>query len=324
LFPTKIASAWDRKLAAETISVGAVQEFFTNMHTFYLAHSCHPRHDGTAGNAGECGHVRMLTIGHSYGALLNFRSLVTRLAEGLSVNNDYHAYAYGDLTIMLNPAYEGARYDTAFYSAFERGNYLSSGTSMPWSGIQLPVLVTMQSLGDWATGDIFPVFRGTSTVFSNAQGKYETTENVEAAGWVKRFITHSMHVQGPDPSPTPRACSLASSIPPADLCDAEPTSTAQIHCRVGTWKATNYRDFQSGQLYFGNRVFTCPNAVADPEQPPFPVNFPLWTMTVDKTIMYDHDDIWNPAIDDAILKLYFAVVDQADENVRQATRLGIH
>lgn len=65
LFPSQ-ASVWDRKLAAETVSIGAVHELFAFLNQRYLDYSCRGSQPTTA----PCDRVHLLTIGHSFGALI--------------------------------------------------------------------------------------------------------------------------------------------------------------------------------------------------------------------------------------------------------------
>jgi hypothetical protein len=58
-------NVWDRKLAADTISKGAVHELFAFLNQFYLDHSCHSTARPVAAAESPCGSVHMLSIGHS-------------------------------------------------------------------------------------------------------------------------------------------------------------------------------------------------------------------------------------------------------------------
>lgn len=165
------ANVWDRKLAAETIATGAVQELFAFLNQSYLDNSC----QGTKANSAtedQCDRVHLIAIGHSFGALIDFRSLTARLESGLNVDPCARVYGFGDMTILINPAFEGARYRALFNSGANRPTLVGApyfgdpileaqcppSTSTPVSDeIQIPTIVTLQSLGDSATGTFFSV-----------------------------------------------------------------------------------------------------------------------------------------------------------------------
>ena len=110
-------SIWDRKLAAEKVALGSVQELFARLHNFYVQHECHFAQSAEAKRI--CADVRMLTVGHSFGGLITYRSLAPRLMMNVvethrrNVAADHVPYAYsvGDLTVLINPAFEGTRFE---------------------------------------------------------------------------------------------------------------------------------------------------------------------------------------------------------------------
>lgn len=127
-------SVWDRKLLAEKVAHGSVQELFAMLHDFYFKHQCHPAEVSEKGNnrvsvggrnPKNYADVRMLTIGHSFGGLIAYRALTTRLMTGLAetfrqnqtVQDRPYAYSFGDLTVLINPAFEGTRFEPLAHAA---------------------------------------------------------------------------------------------------------------------------------------------------------------------------------------------------------------
>src|SRR5262249_25344048 len=124
-------SIWDRKLAAERVALGSVQEFFSRIHSFYQRHDCHSPVSSylTASELESCVDVRLLTAGHSFGGLITYRALAPRLMMGLvetaQVRGAHHlekgtggahrsaeyAVGFGDLTVLINPAFEATRFE---------------------------------------------------------------------------------------------------------------------------------------------------------------------------------------------------------------------
>ncbi|QGZ58653.1 hypothetical protein [Paraburkholderia acidiphila] len=329
--PLKYATVLDRKLAAETVSAGAVQGLFERLHKFYVDNSCHPSgNTETAGSAQHCGNVHMLTIGHSFGALVDFRSLLGNMETGLNTKQSNRVYSFGDLVVLLNPAFEGTRYAPLFYSA-QRRAYIQPGEMV--GGVQLPVLVTLQSDGDWATRDMFPIFRHVTAAADNSLDA-EGAEDDHGAGWVPAFQTHLLCLSPQATSPNyptssarPESLCGAANLIDKDECETGSNAgkplMARIDCRIEQcWARSGnptreFEIFNDPSVYMGDGMslvkVKVPTASADPS-----INyFPYWVVRVDKAIMMDHNDIWNPLTTALILELYHAVVAQADLQAKE-------
>jgi len=370
--PHKIWSVWDRKQAAETVSVGDVHGLFSRLNNFYIANSCRvimEESPGAAeapdvspvpiggrppslsrpaapfsidcagsfkppargaystlvGDPHRCGSVRMLTVGHSFGALVNFRSLLGPLEVGMSTPDNSRVYSFGDLVVLLNPAFEGVRYEPLFSDAVRRHTYLDGSQDPDGGGAQLPVLVTLQSQGDVATGYAFPAFRAVSSGFEHAVGPAENDERLHAVGWVDAFATHKLclntkaadSVKGAE---TPGALCVDASYAPEDGCDSQGSLDDQIKCRVGShWRAAGpegrrpfrYDEFgKNTSVYMGNGMSLI--TLRDTQGIQTSAYFPYWVIKVDKSVMADHDDVWNENTTEVILQLYRTIVDQRD------------
>jgi hypothetical protein len=287
----KYLNVWDRKLAADTISKGAVHELLAFLNQFYLDNSCH----GTRAVSGtSCEKVHMLSVGHSFGALIDFQAFVGRLESGLNVNRCERAYGFGDMTILLNPAFEATRYRALFNNAINRpaiwgpymgdddsGNKCESGANAANAGPQVPTVVTLQSLGDWATGKTFPIFRWVSTRFAQTLSAEESYEQIHALGWVPAFRTHTLTVASDGTSRD--SCANASNSSGTDL--------PRSFCPFSDELIANAYPPPSSKYEFMVLTF-------DPKdiKPAPPNYFPVWSVAVDKNIMVDHDDFWNPEI----------------------------
>jgi hypothetical protein len=296
----KYINVWDRKLAADTISKGGVHELLAFLNQFYLDYSCHGSH-----RAPGCGTVHLLSIGHSFGALIDFQAFVGRLESGLNVDACDRAYGFGDMTVLLNPAFEGARYRSFFNTAMNRSNYFGdpnhasscpTESSQPKGEQQVPTVVTLQSLGDWATGTTFPIFRWFSTRFAQTLSEDETIEQLHAIGWVNAFRTHELDA-------TPDGGMM-------DRCEPDPTLTSSNSPR-------SYCPFNNPHVKTdppdSNRTsglvlqFNPQNLESTP--PPY---MPAWSVAVDKHIMHDHDDFWNPQIVRLISLLFEDAYEQSE------------
>lgn len=293
------ANFWDRKSAAQTIAQGAVQDLISRVHAFYIAHSCHshgathtPSHESES-----CDAVHLLTIGHSFGALIDYHSLNGDLSTGILGDRAHRAYGFGDLTVLLNPAFEGEREVNLWQTALNRKylTKLESPSRLPQNeeqpgaaGAQMPVLVTLQSKGDWATHYVFPPARFISSAFENTPGAGEYARSLKAAGWVALYQTHTL---SPGRANTRDRCVAADSNPrwfcPFDTIHNEKERQPLIL----RWTGPQHR----------------------------PAFLPLWTVAVDKSIMNGHDDISNPLVVRFIAKLFRAAYEQS-EFIHEAAR----
>ena len=284
-------SVWDRKLAAETISTGSVQELLAFLNEVYLENSCHGTRPSREMSGASCDRVHLLSIGHSFGALINYRALVSRLESGLNVKPCYRVFGFGDMTILLNPAFEGARYRGLFNNAISREEpYFGAEpppedcrktTTLPnetfparSKEVQVPSIVILQSLADTATGTFFPTFRRLTTPFAQTLSPEEVTEKNDAVGWVPDFRTHSLTLRAATLGASDDQCQSAG----ISFCPFPPEVQADLNTNlVETARQGLLLSWQPGTLGL-------------------PAYMPLWSVAVDPAIMKDHDDIWNPQI----------------------------
>ena len=94
------------------------------------------------------------------------------------------ARSFGDLIVLVNPAFEGSVYEPLFNIAANRC----------YRATQRPALMTVTSSGDWATGKVFPLGRFVSTLFERRQASSSAQAEaiVSAVGHDKRYETHTL------------------------------------------------------------------------------------------------------------------------------------
>jgi hypothetical protein len=285
------ANFWDRKGAAQTAARGAVNDLMARLHKFYLMNSCHYGQSDAGPKRPACDAIHLLTIGHSFGALIDYHSLSDDLATGVLADAHGRAYGFGDMTILLNPAFEGERERTLIEASMHHDAYPNpqvaekseqSQEQGRWPSMaQMPTLVTLQSEGDWATHYAFPTARFFTSIFENTTGAKEYYHSMHASGWIEDYYSHRL-VAGPDNS--------------KDSCI--------------------YQD--------GHQDWYCPFDLEHETEAVHPVTLskagssawppfaPLWTVQVQQSIMSDHDDISNPAIVRFIGLLFRAAYEQEE------------
>jgi hypothetical protein len=312
------ANVWDRKITASVIASGSVHELFAFLNEFYREHSCEAYGSarGPATTVQElhaCDSVHMLTIGHSFGALIDMRAITGRIESGLNVPRGSRVYGFGDLSVLLNPAFEGVGYRGVFDDAVNRAYndltslkdphpYLDAATrptpcqslalgspgtilkklpsapaaaqagsdnlpggdpAGPWE--QIPTVVILQSQGDTATGKFFPPEQAIATMFRQTLSPAERIDKNTAVGWIDAFRTHQLDYNA---DLTKDRCVTKDSAP-ASFCPFidERNPTKHYLQLTGIADSSVVPDFM-----------------------------PLWSVMVNKQIMAEHDDFWNPQI----------------------------
>jgi len=221
---------------------------------------------------------RLVVIGHSFGGAVVFTSLQKILADrfidsrpGKIVSDD--AKGFGDLVVLMNPAFEAMRYATLYD--------LSQQSCRRYSKKQLPKLAILTSESDYATKYAFSIGRSFSTLFEahvtldrhycsepgskgiQAMRIKEGEADRNAVGHFKPYLTHRLKpltdnkVRGDD-----------FQIKQLQAVWAEHTNDVAV-------------DFVGSQLESLKRTT--------------PLN-PYLNIKVDKKLINDHNDIWRPQI----------------------------
>jgi len=166
-------SFWERKNTAHKVGHGGMTEVLNR-----LEQTRNTRNQMAAGEASRA-ETRLVVVGHSFGGAAVFSSLSQILmnrfvdTEG-PVGVDSDVTGFGDLVVLINPAFEAARFTPLSDMANERASYFAS---------QLPVLAILTSEADWATRYAFPVGRTFSSLF-------EYTHDTERTNPVTREAVH--------------------------------------------------------------------------------------------------------------------------------------
>ncbi len=302
----EMSSIWDRKLAAETVALGSVQELYARMHSFYVEHECHSsKHQrADAKELADCADVRMLTVGHSFGGLITYRALAPRMMQGVAETAPdvfdsrlRYAYGFGDLTVLINPAFEATRFEPLAEAAASR-LYIESSSG---KSAQLPFLIIATSKTDRATGSAFPIFRWVTTRFERATGA-EREANVDAVGWDPRYRTHSITL-----SSAPDVCGLASHTTMAERLFAE-----------ARWSEQQQINMYAG---FGDKILDLCDSLRLLREPTWalkrPAFMPLWVIHADKTVIDGHNDFLNSHFVDFVRQVYYTILREEDLVMRK-------
>jgi hypothetical protein len=283
--PAKELSFWSRKNTGDRVGYyGGVTEVLTRLEAL-TSEINHPGRSkatviATAANVGSHGSY-FVVVGHSFGAQVVYNALLPVMTENLSgakVEKLASDLRSRNLTISsitdanrapqpLGPQERVRPFADLVVlvnPAFEGERYFNLKTlseRFDYASGQRPVLAIFLSKGDWATHYVFPIGRVFSTLFhryrSDGYGQLQKEADKSTIPWTSSFITHTL-------APDPDASSAPTPVNPDELWTTENRVKPMI---VG-----------------GNKL-----APTDPAK----AWTPFYVVSVDDSIIKDHDDIWN-------------------------------
>jgi hypothetical protein len=196
--PFKELSFWGRKETSSRVAVGSARELFSRLRAYQQMRNANwdKQWTQTPGKIDKIdpskkGYgrppVQMLILGHSFGAQLVFSAIAENLIETLSSNlSDPGAriQRYGDMIILINPAFEATRYMPLIRVANNRkyDHYLA------------PLLVTITTTSDEATKLAFPFGRWFDSLLEHYSSSEEHTAALHTIGHLPGYITHILEL----------------------------------------------------------------------------------------------------------------------------------
>ncbi|MDB5982592.1 MAG: Esterase [Pseudomonas sp.] len=165
--------------------------------------------------------TKLVVVGHSFGGLV-VQSAVGQILEDRAVRTKGGDYGcqldvegFGNLVVLINPAFEAQRYSVIHNLAAARKFYPAQ---------QLPVELILTSQSDDATKYLFPAGRHVSTLFDRNGWD---AQNITAVGHYKPYITHTLTRSATVPDITLKQAWLNNAKPDRDLCVAGLTLTRE-------------------------------------------------------------------------------------------------
>jgi hypothetical protein len=189
--PFKEFSFWDRKNTANKVAVGSARELFSRLRAYEQMRNDEWDQRNLAASRAHPTvlrrpPVRMLIIGHSFGGQLVYNALSPYLMDSLaSMPTDPGAriQRYGDMVVILNPAFEATRFLPLYDMARQR----------TYTHYQAPLFVSITSTADSATGFWFPIGRKLDTMFEHYSSDDERLSDRHTMGHLDTYITHELH-----------------------------------------------------------------------------------------------------------------------------------
>jgi len=321
--PLKEATFWTRKSAALHVAQGSARHFLARLRAFQRTQNCQanpdlckPMADQTARESLKLqkdalrAKVRMVIIGHSFGGLIVFNAISEYLIESLteegqgSTEGSHGAAAphrFGDMVILLNPAFEATRY-TPLQRVAARRTY---------DHYQAPILVLITSTADSATRVFFKLGRKLNSVFEREASEEESLANVNTPGHVEQYITHEL-TRSPEPQAVSAPCRAW--VEPKTAEDMrfnlqlEGEAAQAFFAAQGTPNDGTQITLNKGwvRTFCGQTTLkhvTRPASTDSPYQQNHP-NSPIWNVRTDHTIIASHSDINGPLLINFIRQLY--------------------
>lgn len=247
LEPFKTLSFWDRKGRAHRVGGDGVTEVLAELGKIKAGHNDN----------------RLIVTGHSFGGAVIYNAVNQMLIRDTAfLNRERVARNVADLVVLVNPAFEAARFN-AIQRKASGFNFMEG---------QKPILAIFTSEADTATKRAFPAGRALATLFSEHRDAQQRRANVRAIGHYEPFQTHTLAVsQGGD-----AAVGLDS-----------------IAC---TWQAYSRGD--TDHWLAGPVVLT---RLAPPVPGPARFN-PYLVVRVEKGIISGHNEIWGEGFSDFLYR----------------------
>ena len=275
---------WNRKAAAERVAQGSVRELFARLDRV---------RDEACLKKGEP-NIRLLTIGHSFGGLITYNALSSELLRSAArADTGNHATRLGDLVVIVNPAFEGTRYEPLHVAGQRPPAYAAK---------QLPVVIVATSRADLATGLAFPAARVFSTLFET-QSWDQWLAGLSTVGHSDRYTTHQLAVCGKNDA----ACRAACPAPEVKDRVYRKTTLKALDDRLAVERAHMAGILERG---VGSQEYLCGQLKLTATDHWTPKDNPFWVVSTSSDIMDGHNDIFNNYFVGFIRQVYLGVLMQ--------------
>ena len=267
--PFEDLSFWGRKNAAEMVGHGAVIEVLAEMEA--LRNQINQRfHDDIAKQTRMA--TELIILGHSFGGDVVFSAAAPVLTERMVENRDQTGNpqppkSLGDLVVLINPAFEAARFETLNRLATTKAFPLSTNCT----------LAVFTSTADWATGLAFPIGRSVSTVFDEYENGRQRQANLTAVGHYRPYLNYELKPVNKNIK-SAEVTAASNDVPPSAIADSILSIRSKILERKGRFLTTN------DLAYTFTRCQLLPTTNCVP-------NDPVFNVAVDPAIIPDHDTI---------------------------------
>jgi len=281
---------WDRKNTAHKVGHSGVIEVLSKLEMIKNVRNQKLRDPGSPAP------TQLVVIGHSFGGAVLYSALSQVLMDRFihpdqNVGVDGDVAGFGDLVVLVNPAFEALQFSTLRQMSNKR-TYFNT---------QLPVLAVMTSEADTATGFWFPFGRFFSTLPEKYYGDEKSADRT-ALGHYDPFITHHLYYadyDSQDEDPEEPNCP-GGGKKPANKKAEQSENRQERKLQV---ESSNFRDVKEGwdsdQLGF----IGFPGSELEHHLDKSGPHNPYLNILVDKQIIPNHDNIYCKRVRDFIQHL---------------------
>jgi hypothetical protein len=280
------ASFWTRKSAALRVAVGSVREILARLRAVQRERN-RQTIDHPEGRRGQG--TRLVLAGHSFGGLILFSAVAENLIESVARTHERVVRPFGDLVILVNPAFEATRYQPLLTALLARPGYPPD---------QRPCFLAVTASNDDATGRAFPIGRWLATRFEAVRRRAlpglpddaQRQANLQTVGHLPWLRTHRLSASAkPKETATTAEQAYTGSGPPDR--DAEKRSLEEF--------TRKYRP--NGHLTPGwQRCYTrgalLEHLAGNPDNP-------FWIVEVTPEVIDGHNGIFRPVFLDFLRQL---------------------
>lgn len=179
---------WERKSAARRVGSGGVTHLISQLDEFRDFKNPSRENDKT----------QLVITGHSFGGQVVYSALsnllidrAAKMARSRGRIRFEVAKSIGDLVVLVNPAFEGSRFEPLYDVAVNRC----------FPKTQRPVMLVVTSRTDYATGIAFPLGRWIGTMFERTSSEDSHSGQlgtiVTTVGHLDRYRTHDLSLSDP-------------------------------------------------------------------------------------------------------------------------------
>jgi hypothetical protein len=312
--PWKQITAESRKTVAERIGHSSDSaEVFTGMEAAWRL-----KYDQEARESKETRSL-MLTVGHSYGADFLYSTIAPVLTSRASETAQANAAlpeplipvrGFGTLAVLVNPAFEA--------QVYESFNQRALAAEVKYPDDQPPVLLTVTSESDWATGKFFPVNQALTFTYKGARRRGQWRPFFTTVGHYEPYLTHDLSPG----SNAAAAASAANKRAPVCGCRFDIQSIAE---RLGKSEEQNAlaaaEQQRTGRIRQDNRQSRTAAAVLRPRRD-LPRNLPFINARASAAVVNGHSDIYNPVFVEFLFE--YLGQQQAEQRVRTNVRHSLY
>lgn len=263
---------WDRKNTAHEVGQQGITEALLELEGI------------VKGN--ESRQNRMVTIGHSFGGAALFSSLNLVMAERYISSRPYQsnhrAHGFGDLVVLLNPAFESLRYSSLFE--------LSQDDCRKYPENQLPKLVVLSSKKDFPVSTTFKIGRFFNVIFEQHRDAYATHCFGERSGSCDKPLspTGACQLQVNQLEADRTAVGHFKPYVTHDLYSADNISSFSKPNGDNDIKTSWKDSAKNGYVYFNRTALISRNVSRDFN--------PYMNIYTDGNVMSGHNDIWTDEV----------------------------